>query len=131
MFFSSLFEQCPNTGKIRGMNKSAWPKWALLFAGLAACVWYLFRVIRKAVPRGVSLPARGRAPADRLSGVLCRFWGICIFIGKGQVAFKDQTAFPGRPLFCGVHFSRERCARIFCGVRHAQGDFPRPRRMGV
>ena len=43
MIISNLFERCPKTGKIRGINKSAWPKWALLFAGLAACVWYLIR----------------------------------------------------------------------------------------
>ena len=43
MFFSNLFKRSPRTGKIRGINKSAWPKWALLFAGLAACVWYLIR----------------------------------------------------------------------------------------
>src|ERR1035437_10643160 len=47
MIISSLFERCPKTGNIRGIKKSAWPKWAPLFAGLAACIWYLFRVIPK------------------------------------------------------------------------------------
>ena len=101
MFFSNLFKRCPRTGKIRGINKSAWPKWALMFAGSAACAWYLFRVIPKAFPRGVSLPARGRAHTDRIFDVLCRPCGICVLIRKGQVAFQEQKAFPGRPLFCG------------------------------
>jgi hypothetical protein len=47
MIISNLFKRCPKTGKIRGINRSAWPKWSLLFAGLAACVWYLFRVLPK------------------------------------------------------------------------------------
>ena len=79
----------------------------------------------KTVPRGVSLPARGRAPADRLSGVLCRFWGICIFIGKGQVAFKGQTAFPGRLLFSGVDVILGSDARVsFAASGTPKGIFP-------
>jgi len=41
---------------------SAWPKWALLFAGLAACVWYLFRVIPK--------PSRAAYPCLRAAAPL-------------------------------------------------------------
>src|ERR1035437_2821123 len=85
----------------------------------------------KAVPHVVSLPARGSAPTDRLSGVLCRSWGMCILIRKGQVVFKSQMASLAWPLFCGVRFYRERCARVFCGVWHTQGDFSWPGRMGV
>jgi hypothetical protein len=57
MIISNLFERCPKTGKIRGINKRAWPKWSLLFAGLAACLWYLFRVIPK--------PSRAAYPCQR------------------------------------------------------------------
>ena len=62
MVFSNLFKRCSKTGKIRGINMSAWPKWALLFAGLAACVWYLFRVIPK--------PSRAAYPCLRAAAPL-------------------------------------------------------------
>jgi hypothetical protein len=47
MLFSTLFSKCPLTGKIRGINRAAWPQWVLFWVGLAATVWYLFRVIPK------------------------------------------------------------------------------------
>ena len=57
MFFPNLLKRCPKTGKIHGINKSAWPKWSLIFVGLAACAWYLFRVIPK--------PSRAAYPCQR------------------------------------------------------------------
>ena len=61
MIISHFLDRCPKTGKIRGINKKAWPQWALLFAGLAACLWYLFRVIPK--PTRAAYPClRATAP---------------------------------------------------------------------
>lgn len=62
IFSPNLFKRCPKTGKIRGINRSAWPKWALFFTGLAACVWYLFRVIPK--------PSRAAYPCQRATAPL-------------------------------------------------------------
>ncbi len=90
MFFSSLFEQCPNTGKIRGMNKSAWPKWALLFAGLAACVWYLFRVIPK--PSRAAYPCL-RAAAPLRIGFLAycaAFGGYAFLLAKAKSLLRTK-----------------------------------------
>jgi len=64
MIVSNLFERCPKTGKIRGINRSAWPEWSLLFAGLAACIWYLFRVIPK--PSRAEYPCQSAAAPIRI-----------------------------------------------------------------
>ena len=80
MIISSLFERCPKSGKIRGTNQGAWPKWALLFAGLAACIWYLFRVIPK--PSRASYPCL-RAAAPLRTG----FLAYCAALGGSAFLF--------------------------------------------
>ena len=83
MISSSLFKRCPKTGKIRGINKSAWPQWALLFAGLAACLWYLFRVIPK--------PTRAAYPCLRAAAPL-RTGFLAYWAAVGGTAFLSAKA---------------------------------------
>ena len=101
MFFSNLFKRCPKTGKIRGINKSAWPAWSLLFAGLAACAWYLFRVIPK--------PSRAEYPCQRAAApIRIGFLTYCVALAgyafsftKAKSLLRNKKTCPGRSLFCG------------------------------
>ncbi len=80
MVFSNLFKRCPKTGKIRGINKRAWPKWSLLFAGLAACLWYLFRVIPK--------PSRAAYPCQRAAApIRIGFLTYCVALAGYAFSF--------------------------------------------
>ena len=80
MSISSLFERCPTTGKMHGINKSAWPIWALRFAGLAACIWYLFRVIPK--------PSRASYRCQRAAAPLrTGFLAYCAALGGSAFLF--------------------------------------------
>jgi hypothetical protein len=78
----SLLQIClsdAKTEKIRGINKSAWPKWALFFAGLAACGRYLIRVIPK--------PSRAAYPCLRAAAPLrTGFLAYCAALG-GNIAY--------------------------------------------
>jgi hypothetical protein len=80
MVFSNLFKRCPKTGKILGINKSAWPKWSLMFAGLAACAWYLFRVIPK--------PSRAAYPCQRAAApIRIGFLTYCVALAGYAFSF--------------------------------------------
>ena len=80
MFFSNLFKRCPKTGKIRSVNWSAWPAWSLLFAGLVACAWYLFRVIPK--------PSRAEYPCQRATApIRIGFLTYCVALAGYAISF--------------------------------------------
>jgi hypothetical protein len=99
MVFSNLFKRCPKTGKIYGINKSAWPQWALMFAGLAACVWYLFRVIPK--------PSRAAYPCQRAAAPLrIGFLTYCVALAGYVFAFAKGKSFlrNKKYLYAGLFF---------------------------
>jgi hypothetical protein len=93
MIISNLFVRCPKTGKIRGINKSAWPGWSLLFIGLAAWVWYLIRVIPK--------PSRAEYPCLRAAAPL-------------RTGFLAYYAAPG-----GTRFSLAKAKSLLRATRHS------------
>src|SRR6266404_347417 len=93
MIISNLFVRCPKTGKIRRINKSAWPRWALLFVGLAAWVWYLIRVIPK--------PSRAEYPCLRAAAPL-------------RTGFLAYYAAPG-----GAKLSLARARSLLRATRHS------------
>jgi len=72
VFFSNLFSRCPKTGKIRGINKDAWPKWAFLFSGIAATIWFLVRVVPK--------PSRITYPCQKASASV--MIGLFVYLGS-------------------------------------------------
>jgi hypothetical protein len=98
MIFSDLFKRCPKTGKIRGINMSAWPKWAMIFAGLAACVWYLFRVIPK--------PSRAAYPCQRATAPLrIGFLAYCITLAGSVFSFtKAKSVLRNKRYLCAGLF---------------------------
>ena len=90
--FSDLFLRCPKTGKISGINRGAWRKWACLFAGLAACAWYLIRVIPK--PSRAAYPCQ-RATAPIRLGFLAYgipLAGYVISVTRAKLLFRGQKA---------------------------------------
>ena len=100
MFCLDLFKRCPRTGKITGINQSAWPKWALTFAGLAACVWYLVRVIPK--------PSRAAYPCLRATAPLrLGFLTYCAALAGCAFSFaRARSLFRGKRIFrTGLFFA--------------------------
>jgi Domain of unknown function (DUF362) len=82
----SLFLRCPETGKIRGINKGAWPKWAFLLSGIAATVWFLIRVVPK--------PSRIAYPCQKVSASF--MISFLVYVGSlaGSVfAFRKARGF--------------------------------------
>jgi hypothetical protein len=99
MIISNLFKRCPKTGKIRGINRSAWPKWSLLFAGLAACVWYLFRVLPK--------PSRAAYPCQRAAApIRIGFLTYCVaLVGYACSSTKARSLLRNKkPALAGLCF---------------------------
>jgi Domain of unknown function (DUF362) len=124
MIISSLFERCPKTGKIRGINKGAWPKSALFFAGLAACIWYLFRVIPK--QSRASYPGL-RAAAPLWTGFLAycaALGGSAFLIAKAKSLFRAKWH-PWLGLFFVVFVLIGSDARVsFAASGTPKGIFP-------
>jgi len=99
MFSSNLFKRCPRTGKLLGINRSAWPKWALLLAGSAACLWYLLRVIPK--------PSRAAYPCLRAAApIRIGFLAYCAALaGYAFSSAKARSLFRNKRLFrAGLFF---------------------------
>jgi hypothetical protein len=85
MLFANLFKRCPKTGRIYGLNNSAWPIWSLLFAGLAACAWYLLRVLPK--------PARAAYPCQRAAApIRIGFLTYCVALAGYAFSFTRAKA---------------------------------------
>ena len=95
MHFASLFSRCPQTGKIRGIDKGAWPKWAFLFSGLAATLWFLIRVVPK--PSRISYPCQ-KVTAPFMMGFLvyaASLAGSVFAYRKARAFFKNSKLFYG------------------------------------
>ncbi len=86
MFFPQLFKRCPKTGRIRGINKQAWPAWTLLFSGIAATIWYLVRVIPK--------PSRANYPClQATSPIRLGFLAYIVALAGSVLSFRKASAF--------------------------------------
>ncbi len=131
MLFSKLFLRCPKTGRIRGLNPKAWPKWTLLLSGIAATVWYLVRVVPK--------PSRAAYPCQRAAFPIMT--GFLVYVGSlaGSVfAYrKARTLFKNKKLLYGMLFLLVSAVSLFVFILNdaqpvsaanpvgtAQGIFP-------
>ncbi len=104
MLFSNLILRCPKTGKITGVNKAAWPKWAFLFSGLAAIVWFLVRVVPK--PSRISYPCQKIAAsyAIGLFVYAASLLGSVLAYRKARNLVNNSRMFYGMLFFaiCGI-----------------------------
>jgi hypothetical protein len=65
MPISKIFNRCPKSGRVIGINQVAWPKCFFILTGIIATVWYLIRVIPN--PSRANYPCHQSSAPFRLS----------------------------------------------------------------